>query len=44
MKEELYSYDDIPFIPDFGSIFNYDYYYKPPPDWYIIITDIVNST
>ncbi len=44
MKEELYSYDDIPFIPDFGSIFNYDYYYKPPPDWYIIITDIINST
>ena len=44
MKKELYSYDDIPFIPDFGSIFNYDYYYKPPPDWYIIITDIVNST
>lgn len=44
MNEELYSYDDIPFIPDFGSIFNYDYYYKPPPDWYIIITDIVNST
>ena len=44
MKEELYSYDDIPFIPDFGSIFNYNYYYKPPPDWYIIITDIVNST
>ena len=44
MKEELYSYDDIPFIPDFGSIFNYDYYYKPPPNWYIIITDIVNST
>ena len=44
MNEELYSYDDIPFIPDFGSIFNYDYYYKPPPDWYIVITDIVNST
>ncbi len=44
MKEEIYSYDDIPFIPDFGSIFNYDYYYKPPPDWYIIITDIVDST
>jgi len=44
MKEEVYSYNDIPFIPDFGSIFNYDYYYKPPPDWYIIITDIVNST
>jgi DUF3095 family protein len=44
MKEELYSYDDIPFIPDFSSIFNYDYYYKPPPDWYIIITDIINST
>jgi hypothetical protein len=44
MKEELYSYDDIPFITDFGSIFNYDYYYKPPPNWYIVITDIVNST
>ena len=44
MKKELYSYDDIPFIPNFESIFNYDYYYKPPPDWYIIITDIVNST
>jgi len=44
MKEEVYSYNEIPFIPDFGSIFNYDYYYKPPPDWYIIITDIVNST
>lgn len=44
MKQKLYSYDDIPYIPDFRSIFNYDYYYKPPPDWYIIITDIVNST
>ncbi|MDA3938665.1 MAG: DUF3095 domain-containing protein [Spirochaetia bacterium] len=44
MKKEIYSYDDIPFIPDFGTIFNYDYYYKPPPDWYIIITDIINST
>ncbi len=44
MNEEIYSYDDIPFIPDFKSLFNYDYYYKPPPDWYIIITDIINST
>ncbi|MCK5153041.1 MAG: DUF3095 domain-containing protein [Spirochaetales bacterium] len=44
MNEEIYSYDDIPFIPDFRSIFNYDYYYKPPPDWYVVITDIVNST
>lgn len=44
MSKELFSYDDIPFIPNFDSIFNFDYYYKPPPDWYIIITDIVNST
>jgi hypothetical protein len=38
------SYLDIPPITDFRDIFNHDFYYHPPESWYLVMTDVVNST
>lgn len=37
-------YADLIPITDFHLIFNNEHYQKVPEDWYIIITDVVNST
>jgi hypothetical protein len=42
--EQVNSYAAIPAITRFSDVFNDDFYYYPPDDWYLVMTDVVNST
>jgi hypothetical protein len=44
MQETVPGYMHIPPIPRFSEIFNHEYYYHPPEDWYVVMTDVVDST
>jgi len=44
MKDTVNAYSQIPPIPGFQQIFDSQYYYHPPGSWYLVMTDIVDST
>jgi hypothetical protein len=37
-------YRDLPLITDFQQIFDDNIYQPVPPDWYVVITDVIGST